>query len=100
VGENEESVLADLCGETKMTHDEMKQLLRQQPFVPFLVFVSDGREYDVRYPRMNLLQQTYIKIGAPAPDLTPPICDHTEYVALKDIIRIELLPAEWSLVTS
>jgi len=81
-----------------MTHDEMRQLLRQKPFVPFRVFVSDKRAYDVRHPRMNLLAETYIKIGIPAPDLTPPIGDHTEYVRLKDIERVEMLPPEMSLV--
>jgi len=90
---------AKTFGETGMTRDEIQQLLRQKPFIPFRVYVSDGRLYDVRHPRMNMLQQTYIKIGIPAPDLTPPICDHTEYVALKDITRIEMLPAEMSLVT-
>jgi hypothetical protein len=83
-----------------MEHDEMLRLLRQKPFVPFRVFVRDGRLYDVRHPRMNMLQQTYIKIGIPAPDLTPPICDHTEYVRLEHITRVEMLPAEMSLVDS
>lgn len=81
-----------------MTYEEMQQLLRQKPFQPFRVFVGDGRVYDVRHPRMNLLFQTYIKIGIPALDLTPPACDHTEYVRLKDINRIEMLPPEVSLM--
>lgn len=76
-----------------MTKDEVQRWLRATPFAPFRVFVRDGRQYDVTHPRMNLLADTFIKIGIPAPDLTPPTCDHTEYVALKEIERIEPLPS-------
>lgn len=75
-----------------MDRSEMQRLLRQRPFQPFRVFVSDGRTYDVRNPRMNLLAESYINIGIPAPDLPEPICDHTEYVRLDQIVRIEPLP--------
>ncbi len=83
-----------------MTREELQQLLRTKPFVPFSVFVSDGRVCDVRHPRMTLLAQTYINIGVPAPDLTPPVSDHSEHVQLKNIVRVEMLPAEMSLVKS
>jgi len=75
-----------------MEHTEMQRRLRETPFQPFRVFVRDGRQYDIRHPRMNLLGHNFIKIGIPALDLRPPICDHTEYVALKDIERVEPLP--------
>jgi hypothetical protein len=78
----------------------MHQLLRQKPFQPFRVFVSDGRVCDVRHPRMTLLAPTYINIGAPAPDLTPPVSDHSEHVRLNTILRVEMLPLEISLVKS
>ncbi|HKI33518.1 MAG TPA: hypothetical protein VKA46_16810 [Gemmataceae bacterium] len=81
-----------------MTHEEMQQLLRQKPFQPFRVFVSDGRAYDVRHPRMTLLSPVWINIGIPAPDLTPPVSDHSEQVWLKNIERVEMLPPEMSLV--
>jgi hypothetical protein len=83
-----------------MSHEEMQRLLRQKPFQPFSVFVNDGRVSDVRHPRMNLLFPTFIKIGIPAPDLTPPVCDHTEFVRLTDITRVEMLPPQMSLVQS
>lgn len=78
-------------GGSAVSHDEMQRLLRQRPFQPFRVFVSDGRVYDVRHPRMNLLATSFIKIGVPAPDLPEPICDHTEYVQLDQILRVEPL---------
>jgi len=74
--------------------EEMRRLLRQTPFRPFRVILHDGRHYDIYHPRMNLLAQAYIKIGIAAPDLPPPICDHTEYVPLAQIERIEDLSGD------
>ena len=75
-----------------MQRETLREWLKRQPFRPFRVFVADGRIYDVRFPRMNLLAQTYIKIGIPAPDIPSEIvCDHTEYVRLDEITSIEPL---------
>ena len=76
-----------------MDREAMREWLKRRPFQPFRVYVADGRIYDVRHPRTNLLAYTYINIGVPAPDLPASVCDHTEYVALKDITRVEPLPA-------
>ncbi len=75
-----------------MEREELNRLLRQKPFQPFRVVVNDGRTYDVRYPEMNLLAQRYIKIGIPDNTAPRPMCDHTEYVALSEIARVEPWP--------
>jgi hypothetical protein len=75
-----------------MDRAEMQRLLRQRPFQPFRVYVSDGRKYDVRYPDMNLLAESYINIGIPDETGPRPLCDHTEYVRLDRIVRTEPLP--------
>jgi hypothetical protein len=41
---------------------------------------------------MNLLARSYIKIGIPEADGPDPLCDHTEFVPLSQIVRTELLP--------
>lgn len=75
-----------------MQREELREWLKREPFQPFRVYLADGRTYDVRYPRMNLLAQTFIKIGIPTQNSTNPIlCDHTEYVRLDEIIRLEPL---------
>lgn len=76
-----------------MDRAELQRLLRQRPFQPFRVVVSDGRTYEVRNPRMNLLAESFIKIGIPHESLPEPVCDHTEYVRLDEIVRTELLPS-------
>lgn len=76
-----------------MTRDEMKQMLRQRPFQPFRVHVADGRVYDVRFPRMNLVADSFMKIGIPDPEYpSETVCHHTEYVRLDQIVRVEPLP--------
>ena len=74
-----------------MDRAELQRLLRQRPFQPFRVVLSDGRTYEVRNPRMNLLAESFIKIGIPHVSLPEPICDHTEFVWLKEIVHIEPL---------
>ncbi len=76
-----------------MQRAEIQQLLKQKPFQPFRVVLSDGRDFDIRYPEMNLLARTYIKIGIPEPNGSNPICDHLVFVPLTQVIRIELLPS-------
>lgn len=75
-----------------MDHDTVQHLLRQSPFQPFRFVLRDGRTYDIRNPRMNLLASSFIKIGIPDPSLPEPVCDHTEYVRLDEILRVEPLP--------
>lgn len=74
-----------------MDHDTAMQWFKRKPFQPFRVYVTDGRVYDVRYRNVSLVAETYVKIGIPIQGESMPICDHTEYVALKQIDRFEPL---------
>jgi hypothetical protein len=74
-----------------MERAELQRLLRQRPFQPFRVVLRDGRAYEVRNPRMNLLAESFIKIGIPHASLPEPVCDHTEYIRLEEIARTEPL---------
>jgi hypothetical protein len=75
-----------------MQREILREWLKRQPFQPFRVFVADGRTFDVRHPRTNLLAQTFIKIGVPEPGNDSPVsCDYTEYVPLAQIIKLEPL---------
>ena len=77
-----------------MERDTLREWLKRRPFQPFRVYLTDGRTFDVRYPRMNQLAETFIKIGIPAPDIRSEIvCDHGEYVPLREIARVEPLTA-------
>ena len=75
-----------------MEREELRRLLKQRPFRPFRVLVSDGRIFDIHYPEMNLLARSFIKIGIPEAGVANPICDHLEFVPLAQIVRVEPLP--------
>jgi hypothetical protein len=79
-----------------MQRETLREWLNRQPFQPFRVHLTDGRTFEVRHPRTNLLAQTFIKIGVPELDSTDPLsCDYTEYVRLDAIDRLESL--SWAL---
>jgi hypothetical protein len=72
--------------------EELHRLLRQRPFQPFRLLLRDGRAFEVRYPEMNLLARSYVKIGIPDLEGPRPVCDHTEFVLLSQIAGAEPLP--------
>jgi hypothetical protein len=44
---------------------QLRERLRQQPFQPFRVFISDGSSYEVRHPEFALVTQREITIALP-----------------------------------
>jgi hypothetical protein len=76
-----------------MEREELRLLLRREPFEPFRVYLTDGRTHDVLYPNMHILGQIHMTIGFPEPNVADPYCDHTVSVMLSDIARAEIVPA-------
>jgi hypothetical protein len=46
-----------------MSPEGIRRLLRQQPFTPFRLVMSSGKEYAVRHPEMAMLLQNDILVG-------------------------------------
>lgn len=76
-----------------MEREELRVLLRQRPFQPFRVHLTNGQAHDVLLPNMHILGQKYIHIGFPKPNVPEPYCDHSVIVMLVDIARLEMLAA-------
>jgi hypothetical protein len=72
-----------------MTRDEMKDLIKRQPFQPFRVHLTDGRHYDVVNPEFNLVSRTTVLIGFPHPEGKHPFADDGVYVDLDLIKSVE-----------
>jgi hypothetical protein len=69
--------------------DELIERLRRQPFEPFAVHMADGRVFEVRYPRMNVVFTTYFLVGIPEADHPDDIiADHFERLDLSLITKI------------
>jgi hypothetical protein len=81
-----------------MQREQLQELLKRRPFHPFRLHLTDGRAFDVRYPRLTLLGQNSLMIGYPAPNDTDPDppYDRTEWALLPLITRLEMLPAEFT----
>jgi hypothetical protein len=76
-----------------MTPEKLRQHLYHEPFQPFRVRLKDGRSYDIRYPKLNLVGESVFIIGIPeANDPSPRFYDHTVWVPLKLIDGIDALP--------
>ncbi len=75
-----------------MRPDDVNRLLRQQPFQPFRIYLSNGRTYEVRHPDLAMVGRTTMLLGIPAPDLPPSTYDHYETIALMHINNLEPLP--------
>jgi hypothetical protein len=72
--------------------EELLQRLRQRPFRPFLIHLSDGHVFEVRYPDMHIVGTTFLMLGIPETDQADPFVDHFEMIDLTQIRGIEPCP--------
>ena len=74
-----------------MDREQLRPLLRQRPFQPFRVHLTDGRTFSIFDPSMNLLGPSFIKIGIVDPNEADGVCEYTEFVPLQLIERVDLV---------
>jgi len=72
--------------------DDIQARLRERPFRPVRVIVSEGLRYDIVHPDLVLIGQRDLAIGFPSPD-NPGVYDRLIRVALVHIVGLEDLPA-------
>ena len=68
---------------------EFKQLLRQRPFIPLRIHMSDGTTYDIFHPDNLLVLQSRIDIGMGADPQG--VLDRVEHCSLEQLVRVEEL---------
>jgi len=73
-----------------MRPQDILEALRQQPFRPFRIHLSNGNMLDVRHPEMVMVGRSTVVIFYPASD-EPSLFDRYETVALLHINRLEPL---------
>ncbi|HXG10598.1 MAG TPA: hypothetical protein VNK04_12625 [Gemmataceae bacterium] len=74
-----------------MLREQLYDLLHRRPFQPFRVHLKDGRVFEIHYPEINLLGQSFIEIGIPEPDNPDPFAERTVFVLLSQIQQVEPL---------
>ena len=73
-----------------MRAEELRTLLRRQPFVPIRIHFSDGTSYDVKHPEMAFLTRSTVEIGLEEVEGSG-IADNVVYCSLVHIVRVENL---------
>jgi hypothetical protein len=74
-----------------MRMEDLQRLLREQPFRPFSIHLSNGRSHEVRHPELVVVGRTTMFVGKPAPDLPQPSYDDFAIVTLLHINDVEPL---------
>ena len=75
-----------------MPPEALIQALRQRPFVPFRLHVSDGSLYEIRHPDLVWVAPGYVVIGLPPVVPHPVTIERHEVVAISHITRLEPIP--------
>ena len=69
--------------------------IRQRPFIPFRIHLTDGKTYDIAHPEMVMPGIVSAVIGVPVSPAEP-LYGRTETVALRHIVRLVPLDGQVS----
>lgn len=83
-----------------MRPDDLRELLRRQPFRPFRLYVSDGASYAITHPEVANVLRGAIQIILPASSLLGVPVERMVLVSLIHISRVEVYPPEGMLPAS
>jgi hypothetical protein len=71
--------------------DDIQARLRERPFRPLRLIVSEGLRYDIVHPDLVLVGQRDLTIGSPSQD-NPQLYDRLTRVAIVHLVGLEDLP--------
>ncbi len=71
--------------------EDIQARLRQKPFQPMRIIVSEGLRYDIHHPDLVFVGRRDIMIGSPAKD-NPSVYDQVTRVALVHVVALEDIP--------
>ena len=73
------------------TYQEVQSRLREKPFRPFRIVVSEGQEFEIRHPDLVLVGVNDLMIGFASPE-HPGAYNRVTRVALLHVVSLEDLP--------
>ena len=74
-----------------MDQQYLVEMLRQRPFQPFRIHVSDGKVYDIRHPERMVVDRSKAFVFFPPSNMSLPVIERYEVVALSHMTRFEPL---------
>jgi hypothetical protein len=73
-----------------MSAQILLDMLRKRPSLPFRIYATDGRTYDVRHPDQALVLRT--RVILPLAGGGEDVAERSEHLALAHVVRLEELP--------
>jgi hypothetical protein len=73
-----------------MSSEDLLEVIRRRPFIPFQLVTTDGTKYAVQHPEMLMPGRRYVTIGLPDDPATP-VADHQVIVSMLHVQRLEPL---------
>ena len=75
-----------------MRRDEILQLLRQQPFQPFRLRLSNGIVHEIRHPDMGIVTPSAMVVGVPSQGAAAvDAAENFVIISLVHIVQVEFL---------
>ena len=73
-----------------MRPDDLRRLLKRQPFCPLRIFVSDGSIYDITHPELAMVVHMSLRIALPPSGIMGSPLEHAIFVSIIHITRVEV----------
>jgi hypothetical protein len=77
--------------------EDIRELLKRQPFQPFRMHTSNGQAFDVNHPELAMVTRGTIVVARPVPGSEEPIGDGVHLVSVLHINNVEMLQNPSSL---
>ncbi|HWG41451.1 MAG TPA: hypothetical protein VN688_01605 [Gemmataceae bacterium] len=71
-----------------MQQEDVEKKVRQRPFKPFRLYLTDGSTYEVRHPELIMLGRRYLVLGIAA-DPSQTVFDQSVDIDLFHIVRMD-----------
>ena len=72
-----------------MSRDDINSYLRERPFRPFRLLLSNGTTYEIRHPELAFPTLSSVILGIPATNSPLPSADYAVHVSLMHIVQID-----------
>jgi len=75
-----------------MSPERLLMALRERPFHPFRINLTDGRALDVHHPEMVIIGRRSAIVALPTPGETEPYYDRAITIDLLHVVSLEPVP--------
>ena len=80
-------------GDTTMTADELRELVKRQPYVPVRLHLKNGETFDILFPELTLITTREVSVGWKDPHEKRRIARDSVLIGMDYIDRYEFVPA-------